>query len=106
MEKKKFKFDGLKDLSDLAEKEDHAVSLDLTSGCYRVELHPRTRTYIGFEWKGSYNFYNCLLFGLTTAPLVFSKVTRELVIYWRKGASTSSLTSMISSFKKMESKPA
>jgi len=75
----------LKDLSDLAEKGDHAISFDLTSGYYHVELHPRTRTYNGFEWKDSYYFNNCLPFGLTTAPWVFSKVMRELVIYWRKG---------------------
>ena len=31
MVKKKFKFEGLNDLSDLAEKGDHAVSFDLTS---------------------------------------------------------------------------
>jgi hypothetical protein len=69
--KKKFKFEGLKDLADLAEKGDHAFSFDLTSGYYHVELHPRTRTYTGFEWKGSYYFYNCLPFGLATAPWVF-----------------------------------
>jgi len=50
-----------------------------------VELQPRTRTYNGFEWKGSYYFYNCLPFGLATELWVFSKAIRELVIYWRKG---------------------
>jgi hypothetical protein len=104
--KKMFKFEGLNHLSDLAEKGDHAVSFDLTSGYYHMELHPRTRTHNGFEWKGSYYFYNCLPFGLATAPWAFSKVMRERVIYWRKGASTSSLTWMISSFQKRESMPA
>jgi hypothetical protein len=60
--KKRFKFERLKNLLDLAEKGDHAVSFDLTSGYYHVELHPRTRTYTAFEWKGSYYFYNCLPF--------------------------------------------
>ena len=41
--RKAFKFEGLKDLSDLAEKEDHAVSYDLTSGYYHVGLHPCSR---------------------------------------------------------------
>ena len=52
--KKKFKFEGLKDLAHMAEKGDHTVSFDLTSGYYHVELHPRTRTYIGCGWKGKY----------------------------------------------------
>ncbi len=104
--KKKFKFEGLKDLSELAEKGDHAVSFDLTSGYYHVELHPRTRTYTGFEWKGNYYFYNCLPFGLATDPWLFSKVRREVVIYWRKGASTTSLTWTSASSQRRESEPA
>ena len=82
--KKAFKFEGLKDLADLAERGDHAVSYDLTSGYYHVGLHPRSRTYVGFKWQGRYYVYNCLPFGLSTAPWVFSKVMRELVMYWRR----------------------
>jgi len=48
----KFKFEGLSDLADLAEKGDHALSFDLTSGYYHVGLHPRTRTYTGFFGRG------------------------------------------------------
>ena len=29
--------------------------------------------------------YNCLPFGLLTAPWVFSKVMRELAMHWRRG---------------------
>jgi len=82
MVKKKFKFEGLKDLEDLAEKGDHALSFDLASGYYHVELQHQTRSNIGFESKGTYYFYNYLPFGLATAPWVFSKVMRELVMYW------------------------
>ncbi len=52
--KKKVKLEGLKDLADMAEKGDHALSFDLTSRYYRVELYPRTRTYTGIEWKDQY----------------------------------------------------
>jgi hypothetical protein len=38
---KAFKFEGLKDLADLAEKGDYAVSYDLMSGYYHVGLHPK-----------------------------------------------------------------
>ncbi len=44
----KFKFEGLSDLADLAEKGDHVVSFDLTLGYYHVGMHPRNRTYTGF----------------------------------------------------------
>jgi hypothetical protein len=83
--KKIFKFEGLRDLSDLAEKGDHAVSYDLMSGYYHVGVHPLSRIFLGFFWEGRYYVYNCLPFGLSTAPWVFSKVMRELVMHWRRG---------------------
>ncbi len=46
--KKFFKFEGLKDLADLAKKGDHTVSYDLMSGYYHVGLSPRSRTFVGF----------------------------------------------------------
>ena len=82
--RKVFKFVGLKDLSDLAEKGDYAVSYDLMSGYYHVGLHLRSKTFVGFKWEGKYYTYNCLPFGLSTAPWVFSKVMRELVMFWRR----------------------
>ena len=84
MGKKVFKFDGLKDLANLAEKEDFALSYDLMSGYYHVGLHPRSMTFVGFQWKGKYYTYNCLPFGFSTTPWVFSRVMRELVILWRR----------------------
>ena len=82
--RKDFKFEGMRDLADLAEKGDHAVSYDLMSGYYHVDLHPRSRTFVGFKWEGRYYVYNCLPFWLSTAPWVFSKVMRELVMFWRR----------------------
>ena len=43
-----FKLEGLKDLADLAEKGDYAVSYDLISGHYHVGLFQASRTYVGF----------------------------------------------------------
>ena len=83
---KAFKFEGLKDLADLVERGDHAVSYYFMSVYYHLGLHPRSRFFVGFNWKGRYYVYNCLPFGLSTAPWVFSKVMRELVIHrWRRG---------------------
>jgi hypothetical protein len=81
--KRVFKFEGLSDLPDMSEKGDYSLSYDLTSGYYDVALHPHSRRFVGFCWKGVYYQYNCLPFGLSTAPWVFSKVIRELVMYWR-----------------------
>ena len=87
--RKVFKLEGLKDLSDLAEKGDYAVSYDLMSGYYHVGLHLRSKTFVGFKWEGKYYTYNCLPFGLSTAPWVFSKVMRNRDVLeegWHQGA--------------------
>ena len=78
-----FKFEGLSDIADMANKGDYSLSYDLTSGYYHVALHPDSRRFVGFKWMGKYYQYNCLHFGLSTTPWVFSKVIRELVMYWR-----------------------
>jgi len=72
--RKVFKFEGLKDLSDLAEKGDYAVPYDLMSGNYHVGLHLRSRTFVEFKWEGKYYTYNCPPFGLSTSPWVFPRL--------------------------------
>ena len=58
------KFERLKDLADLAERGDYAVSYDLRSGYYHVGLFHASRPYVGVKRGGKYYVYNCLPFGL------------------------------------------
>ncbi len=51
---KAFKFEELKDLADLEERGDYAVSYDLMSGYYHVGLFQASRTYVSFKWGGKY----------------------------------------------------
>jgi len=80
-----FKLKGLKDLADLAEKGDHAVSYYLMSECYHVGLDPRSRTYIGFKWQGRCYVYKCPPLVLSTILWILSKVMRELVMFLEEG---------------------
>ena len=81
--KRVFEFEGLSDIADMVNKEDYSLSYDLTSRYYHVALHPNSRRFVGFKWKGKYYQYICLPFGLSIALWVLSKVIRELVMYWR-----------------------
>jgi len=81
--RKVFKFEGLRDLSDILEPEDWLLSYNLTSGYYHCPLRQSSKTYFGIFWDGTWYQYNCLPFGLSVAPYVFSKIMRELVIKWR-----------------------
>jgi hypothetical protein len=84
LEKSVFKIKGYSDLVDIAEKGDDSVLYDLKSGYYHVCLHPVTQCFVGIKWEGVHYVYTCLPFGLSTAPWVFSKVTREIVMFWRR----------------------
>ena len=85
LEKKVFKLEVLRDLANLSERGDRAVSYDLMSGYYHVGMHPVSRTFLGIFWEENYYLYICFPFGLSTTPWVFSKAMRELVMYWRRG---------------------
>ncbi len=78
-----FLFEGLSDLFDMTDKGDYWVAYDLTSGYYHVSLHSDSWRFVGLNWKKVHYHYNCFPFGLSATPLVFSKLIRELVMYWR-----------------------
>ncbi len=79
-----FKLEGLADLVDIAEKSDHSVFYDLNFGYYYVGLHPVTRRFVGIKFEGVYCMYTCLPFELSTSHWVFSKVMREIVMFWKE----------------------
>ena len=48
-----------------------------------MDLHPSSRTFVGFEWRGRYYVYNVLPFGMTIAPRCFAKIMGVLVRHLR-----------------------
>ena len=69
-------------------KRDYSVSYGFKFGYYHVFLHLNSELLVGFEWKGKYYQYNCLLFGFSTTPRVFSIVIREFMMYRRSKGRT------------------
>lgn len=63
---------------------DWLIAADLRSGYYHVDILPEHYQYLGFEIEGKYYVFCCLPFGLSTAPYVFTRVTRQVVRYWRR----------------------
>jgi len=49
-----------------------------------VAMHPVTRQVVGIKWEGVRYVYTCLPSGLFTASEEFSKVMREIEIFWRR----------------------
>ena len=62
-------------------------SFDLKSGYHHIEISPDDQKYLGFSWKIQsqirYFEFTVLPFGLSSAPLLFTKMLKPLVTHWR-----------------------
>ena len=69
-----FKMEGIHLVKDLLHKEDWMVKLDFKDAYFAVPIHQDHRKLLQFHWKGKVYQFNCLPFGLSSAPRVFTKV--------------------------------
>ena len=84
----KFKLEDLRTVAEVYNKGDFLVTFDLKSGYHHIAIAAEHHKYLGFSWQddhGQEKFYVfCVLpFGLSSAPYVFTKVTRVLLRHWR-----------------------
>jgi hypothetical protein len=79
----KHKYEDAVTARQLFNKGNWVFSYDLKSAYHHLQIFPADRIYLGFQWKNRYYAYNVLPFGLATSGYIFSKVTREIVKYWR-----------------------
>ncbi|XP_066927319.1 uncharacterized protein [Clytia hemisphaerica] len=83
----KFKYENLKQASELIDQNDFLITFDLKSGYHHVPINHIFRTFLGFAWEfdGKMQFFvfKVLPFGLNIACLVFTKLMRQLVKRWR-----------------------
>ena len=73
-----FRMDTVADVSLLLRPGDWCASIDLKDAYFHIPINRRFRRYLRFGWKGRLFQYLVLPFGLCTAPLVFTKVTKPL----------------------------
>jgi hypothetical protein len=63
---------------------EYATSIDLNDAYFHVAIHRRDRRFLRFSVEGCMYEFQVLLFGLSTAPRVFTRVVKALVAYQRK----------------------
>eukprot|EP00111_Clytia_hemisphaerica_P009430 TCONS_00027673-protein len=84
--KERISFDDWGSLKNLISENGFAYKFDLRKGYYHVEIAEAHQTYLGFSWNldGREKFFIfCVLpFGLSSAPMIFTKLLRPLVSYW------------------------
>ena len=85
LRKNKFRYEDLDTVIDILQPGDYFTMFDLISAYYHINIHPDFYQYLGFHWtfpdgKVRYYVYTVLVFGLSPASYVFTKVMRPHVL--------------------------
>ena len=84
---KKFKYENLKTVSNILEKNNQIFTFDLKSRYHHIPIHKDFQKFLGFSWefKGEKRFFEFIVlpFGLSSACYIFTKLMRKLVKKWR-----------------------
>jgi hypothetical protein len=85
--KQSVKYDDIRTALMYANQTSWCFKFDITSAYHHIDIFPDHRKYLGFSWKfddqDRFFCFNVLPFGLTSAPYIFTKLTRPLVKKWR-----------------------
>jgi len=81
---KHFKMEGLHLLPDLLQSQDWMVKMDLKDAYLQVPIHPDHQHLLSFQWEGKIYKFQCLPFGLSPAPRVFTKLLKPVVGFLRQ----------------------
>ena len=76
--KNHFKMDHLDVATDMLFQGAWLTSIDLKEAYYAIPLHKEDKKFISFQWNGKFFEFNCLPFGLCSAPLIFTKTLRPV----------------------------
>ena len=78
-----FKMEGIHMLKDLLRPGDWMTKIDLKDAYFAIPVACQHRKYLAFRWQGKTYQFNCLPFGLSSAPWVLTKTTKPVVTILR-----------------------
>lgn len=84
IQKESFKMATIRTVAAAIRPGDFAVSLDLKDAYLHIPIHKLHRKFLRFTFKGTSYQFKVLPFGLSSAPRVFTKLTRVVVLYCRR----------------------
>ena len=79
-----FKMEGIHMLKDLLRAGDWMAKIDLKDAYFMIPIAQEDREFLKFQWKDQTYQFNCLPFGLSSVPWVFTKTTRPVVAALRE----------------------
>ena len=83
-----FKMETQRKVRNAIRPNDWAFSLDLTDAYLHVPIHPSSRKYLRFTLRGRVYQFKALAFGLSTSPLVFTRLMSVIATFLRARAIT------------------
>ena len=79
-----FKMEGIHLIQMLLQEGDWMVKLDLKDAYYAILIDHSHRKYLAFQFQGVTYQFDCLPFGLTSAPRVFTKIMKPAIAWLRQ----------------------
>ena len=78
-----FRLEGYDVIISMLRQGDYMISIDLKDAFLMFLLHCKYHRFFCFEWQGVRYCYTCMPFGLTSAPRVFTKVLKSVLVFLR-----------------------
>lgn len=82
--KEHFKMDHIEVAINMVSQGSFMASIDLKDAYYAVPLHATSKPFVCFTWNGDIFQFNCVPFGLSPAPRIFTKILKPLFTEFRK----------------------
>jgi hypothetical protein len=79
-----FKMEGIHLVKDLLQEGDWLIKIDLKDAYFAIPIDQTHRPLLSFQWKGNTYQFNCLPFGLSLAPRIFTKILRPVIAWLRQ----------------------
>ena len=83
LKKVHFKMDGLDTIASLISRSDYFASLDLDHAFFSIAMHRSCWKYLCFDFEGVRYCFVALVFGLSCAPRIFTKMLKVPLSYLR-----------------------
>ena len=78
-----FKMEHLDFVCDLVRQQDWFGSIDLSDAYFAIPIAENSRKYLKFVWKGTLYNYRVLVFGLSSAPRIFTRICKPILALLR-----------------------
>ena len=79
-----FKMEGIHTLKDLVNPKDWLAKVDLKDAYFAIPIHQSHHQYLRFRFQGKCYQFQCLPFGLSSAPWVFTKTLKPALALLRE----------------------